>query len=133
MTPRHIEAVVLELCARLSGHAPSLAVVEQIREAIIDNGLDVHPRAWLTDIFEAVLAGREVAPAVTFPRDNGDVASFWKSASQVVPGWGYDDQGESLAMAFPGIGVRVHVSREARNAEGQHCYSYKITRLSPSQ
>lgn len=44
-------------------------------------------------------------------------------------GWIIDDYGEGIDMTFPKTKVRVFISREALDAEGQGCSSCSISRI----
>src|SRR3954465_3086731 len=118
--------LLVELYRRLHHRDPEPGVVEAIRQVCEDNGLvDDQVPTWLMDMFDAVLAGREVKRAL-FPKIGSDISSFFLESAPRIPGWQHDEQGESVVMEFPAIHVRVRLSREALSPEGRACASYSV-------
>lgn len=125
---RRLLALMSALHRAASGTDPEWSFVAALLTSAEDNGLDRELPAWLVDAFVAALARRDSGPAA-FPNDNGDVASFLSEVSKLVPGWNHDDQGEWYDMTFPALGMWIHVSREARDAEGRGCSSWTVKPL----
>jgi hypothetical protein len=118
--------LVVELYRRLNKQEPEPGVIEAIQQVCEDSGLeDDKVPTWLMDMFDAVLAGREVK-RVLFPKIGSDISSFFLESAPLIPGWRHDDQGESVVMEFPPIHVRVQLSREALTPEGRACALYSV-------
>jgi hypothetical protein len=128
MTPALLSSL-LELYRRLAAHDPDPDTAERLRECLEDNGLVDDERApgWLVDALHAALAGTPGEP-VFFEELDGDVANFLSEASDLVPGWRHDDQGETVTMAFPALGMEIYVSREALSADRRRGCKYTVRR-----
>jgi hypothetical protein len=129
MQPLTLIELMVELNRRLTGRPPTEEFVDAIRR--LREGYDLEDDTkvpgWLTDAFGAALEGRETGK-VHFERIGSDVDSFLSEVSELISGWEHDDQGESIGIGFPALGVKIHLSREERNPAGESCCAYKVTR-----
>ncbi len=125
-----VSELLASLYRALAGVAPTPEVTRAIEQCREDNGLDAGREfpEWLLGVLGAVLERHEVERAL-FPKIGSEVATFLAEVSQLFPGWQHDDQGEYVAMTFPLLGVRAHLSREALTPRGEHSCSYSVRRL----
>ncbi|HEY2589602.1 MAG TPA: hypothetical protein VGI81_27905 [Tepidisphaeraceae bacterium] len=102
--------------------------VDRIREYLREDGFekDKDLPAWFLTML-ALVDQRETGNAL-FECDKGGIASLLLELHE-THGWNVDDYGEGLVMMFPQSGVRVFVSREARDERGRGCCSYAVTLL----
>lgn len=124
--------LIAQLYQRVAGGPPTQSVVDAIHQHRWDCDLedDTKVPAWLTDMLGAALQGRETG-VVRFERIGSDVSSFLLDVSEMVPGWQHVDQGESIEIELPSLGVHIHLSRESRSDAGAHCSSYSVMRTRP--
>lgn len=127
MSSRDLTEILSDLYRALTGEAPPADVVQTIDTSREDNGFDQVDKvpAWMPELLEAVLAGREAGPVV-FPADRGDAATFLDEVAAVVPGWTFQHHGEWIEMAFPPLGVDAVISNEARGPDGKHARKYLV-------
>jgi hypothetical protein len=122
-----------ETYRHLAGHPPAADFVEAVDQLRWDYDLedDAAVPTWLTDAFSAAVKGR-TTDIVRFDSIGSDVDSFLTEMSRLVPGWEHDDQGESIEIKLPPLGVEIYLSREALSSTGTGCSSCVVRRI-PTQ
>lgn len=130
MTRQSLTTLLVELYLRIHGRAPDPSFAASIDSLRYDYDLeeDGQVPTWLSDALEALLQQKETA-AVRFEKIGSDVSSFLTEASELVPGWEHDDQGEWIELRVPALGARLLISREALSSTGAGCCSYVVKPL----
>jgi hypothetical protein len=116
MKKTNLENSILQLYQRLYDKAPSAAIISEIREAVVSNGLELNCPEWLTEMLAAIADDLEFEERIIgFEELNGehfDVSNFLAELDYYV-GIPVINNGESVMIELAALNRWALIDKEA--------------------